>query len=324
LDEFPLDEEHSFSRFLEVRDDAGERRRISLRQIEVFRAVMLSGSINGASKILRVSQPSLSRVVKRTEDVLGFKLFERARGRLVPTNEAGFLLTLVGRVYRQLDELGDAVDRLSKGDGGLFRLGYTASPGRCLVPRTIAAMRSALPQLKFKLDLLLVEQIIDYLLFHRGEGVVSIFPIRHPLVRSKPIGNGRLVALIPKRHPLASKRQVSIRELANESLIAFEPDTPHGAVVSQMFAAERLSPRIEVIPRHIETAVGLAAHGVGIAIVDEFSVADRWSAPMSIVPMKNSPSLHLHLSWHEDVVRSQFFKRFENLLTKALGNRVMP
>lgn len=320
MDEFSLDEERSVSRFLEVRDGAGERRKLSLRQIEVFRAVMLSGSINGASKMLRVSQPSLSRVVKRTEDVLGFKLFERAPGRLVPTNEAGFLLTLVGRVYRQLDELEDAVDRLAKGDGGLLRLGCTGSPGRCLVPRTVAAMRSAFPQLNFKVDVLLIDQIIDYLLFHRGEFVVSIFPIRHPLVRSKPIGNGRLVALLPKRHPLASKRQVSVRELADESLISFEPDTPHGAVVSQMFASERLNPRIDVIIRHIETAVGLVAHGVGIAIVDEFSVADRWSAPMSVVRVENSPPLHVHLSWNEDVVRSQFFKRFEGLLTKALRN----
>jgi DNA-binding transcriptional LysR family regulator len=243
----------------------------------------------------------------------GSRIVNFAVMRLVPTNEAGFLLTLVGRVYRELDELGDAVDRLSKGDGGLFRLGCTGSPGRCLVPRAVAAMRSALPQLNFKVDVLLVDQIIDYLLFHRGECVLSIFPVRHPLVRSKPIGNGRLVALIPKRHPLASKRQVTIGELSGESLISFEPDTPHGAVVPQMFASEKLNPRIEVVIviRHIETAVGLVTHGVGIAIVDEFSVVDRWSAPMSIARVKNSPPLHVHLSWNEDVVRSQFFRRFE-------------
>ena len=131
------------SRVLEVRDGAGERRKLSLRQIEVFRAVMLSGSINGASQMLHVAQPSLSRVVKRTEDVLGFKLFERTRGRLVPTNEAGVLLNLVGRVYRQLDELDEAVARLTKGEGGLFRLGCTGSPGRCLVPRAVASSATA-------------------------------------------------------------------------------------------------------------------------------------------------------------------------------------
>ncbi|MEN3287383.1 MAG: hypothetical protein V7634_1683 [Bradyrhizobium sp.] len=307
----------SSSRMLEVRDGAGERRKLSLRQIEVFRAVMLSGSINGASQMLHVAQPSLSRVVKRTEDVLGFKLFERTRGRLVPTNEAGVLLNLVGRVYRQLDELGEAVDRLTKGDGALFRLGCTGSPGRCVVPRTVARMRAALPQLNFQVDVLLIDQIIDYLLFQRGECVVSVFPVRHPLVRCEPIAKGRLVALIPRKHPLAAKRQISVQDLTREPLISFEPETPHGAVVSQLFEAEQLSARIDFVVRHIETAIGLVANGVGIALVDEFSVADTWDLPMSVVRIRNSPPLHLHLSWNNDVVRSQFFKRFETLLSRA-------
>ncbi|MGM4903336.1 LysR family transcriptional regulator [Tardiphaga sp. 866_E4_N2_1] len=303
---------------LEVRDGAGERRKLSLRQIEVFRAVMLSGSINGASQMLRVAQPSLSRVVKRTEDVLGFKLFERTRGRLIPTDEAGVLLNLVGRVYRQLDELGEAVDRLTKGDGGMFRLGCTGSPGRCLVPRTVARMRAALPQLNFQVDVLLIDQIIDYLLFQRGECVVSVFPVRHPLVHCEPIGKGRLVALVPHRHPLATKRQISVQDLTQEPLISFEAETPHGAVVSQLFEAERLPVRVDFIVRHIETAVGLVANGVGIALVDEFSTVEIWGLPVSVVRIKNSPTLHLHLSWNKDVVRSQFFKRFETLLSRSV------
>ena len=306
---------------LEVRDSAGQRRKLSLRQIEVFRAVMLSGSINGASQMLHVAQPSLSRVVKRTEDVLGFKLFERTRGRLVPTSEAGVLLNLVGRVYRQLDELGEAVDRLTRGDGGLFRLGCTGSPGRCLVPRAVAQMRTVLPQLNFQVDVLLIDQIIDYLLFQRGECVVSVFPVRHPLVTCKPIAKGRLVALVPQTHRLARKRDIPVRDLLHEPLISFEPETPHGAVVAQLFAAEKLKPRVDFVVRHIETAVGLVANSVGIALIDEFSVAETWGLPLVVVRIKNSPPLNLHLSWNKDVVRSQFFKRFESLLARSPGAR---
>jgi DNA-binding transcriptional LysR family regulator len=309
------------TRELEVRDGTGERRKLSLRQIEVFRAVMLSGSINGASQMLHVSQPSLSRVVKRTEDVLGFKLFERTRGRLVPTNEAGVLLNLIGRVYRQLDELGEAVDRLTKGDGGLFRLGCTGSPGRCLVPRAVAQMRTALPQLNFQVDVLLIDQIIDYLLFQRGQCVVSVFPVRHPLVTCKPITKGRLVALVPQRHDFTKKKEVTVRDLAREPLIAFEADTPHGAMVSRLFEKEQLTARIDFVVRHIETAIGLVANGVGIALVDEFSVVEAWGLPISVVRVKNSPTLNLHLSWNKDVVRSQFFKRFEALLTRHLDKK---
>jgi DNA-binding transcriptional LysR family regulator len=304
---------------LEVREGLAEKRKLSLRQIEVFRAVMISGSINGASQMLRVSQPSLSRVVRRTEDVLGFNLFERVRGRLIPTREAGTLLTLIGRVYQQLDELGDAVERMTSGDDGLFRFGTTGSPGRCLVPAAVADLHRKLPKLAYHVDVLLIDQMIDYLLFQRGECVASIFPIRHPLVQSKALGHGGLVALVPRDHPLADRRQISGKELAKEFLISFEPETPHGAAVLELFRSIRLTPKIGVRIRHIETAIGLVANGVGIAVVDEFAVADSATLPFSVVRVKGGPKIHIYLSWKREVVRSHFFKQFEDALSNALN-----
>jgi DNA-binding transcriptional LysR family regulator len=303
---------------LEVHDGAHDKRKLSLRQIEVFRAVMISGSINGASQILRVSQPSLSRVVKRTEDVLDLKLFERVKGRLIPTKEAGALLSMVGRVYQQLDELGDAVERMTRGDDGLFRFGTTGSPGRCLVPIAIANLHRNLPKLTYHVDVLLIDQIIDYLLFQRGECVVSVFPIRHPLVQSKALGHGSLVALIPRNHRLAGRRQISAIELAKEFLISFEPETPHGAIVSELLGSAKIVPKIGILIRHIETAIGLVANGVGIAVVDEFAAADSATLPFSVVRIKSGPRVHVYLNWKSEIVRSHFFKKFEGALTSAL------
>ena len=59
--------------------------KINLRQIEVFRAIMLTHSMSGAAKALHVSQPAISRLVSHTEQRLGLKLFERIKGRLYPT-----------------------------------------------------------------------------------------------------------------------------------------------------------------------------------------------------------------------------------------------
>ena len=56
-----------------------------LRHIEVFNAIYLSGSISAAAQLLNVSQPSLSKTLQHAEDQLGFKLFRRVRGRLLPT-----------------------------------------------------------------------------------------------------------------------------------------------------------------------------------------------------------------------------------------------
>jgi DNA-binding transcriptional LysR family regulator len=61
---------------------------IQHRHIEVFRAVMTAGSVTGAAALLHTSQPTLSRDLARLEQLLGYALFERERGRLKPTARA--------------------------------------------------------------------------------------------------------------------------------------------------------------------------------------------------------------------------------------------
>ena len=60
---------------------------LNFRQIEVFRAIMITKSVNGAAKMLYTSQPGLSRMLHSTEQKLGIMLFERKKGRLIPTPE---------------------------------------------------------------------------------------------------------------------------------------------------------------------------------------------------------------------------------------------
>ena len=72
---------------------------LNLRQIEVFRAVMITGSIRGASELLFVSQPAVSRLLAHTELRVGFALFQRVKGRLYATPEAKKLFREVESVY---------------------------------------------------------------------------------------------------------------------------------------------------------------------------------------------------------------------------------
>ncbi len=76
-----------------------------LRHIEVFHAVYTSGSITGAAKLLNVSQPSISKVLAHAEQQLGFALFDRHKGKIVPTREAERLIDHVTEAYRNINEL---------------------------------------------------------------------------------------------------------------------------------------------------------------------------------------------------------------------------
>lgn len=72
-----------------------------LRHIEVFNAVMLTGSVSAAARLMNVTQPAVSRILAHAELQLGFALFHRLKGRLVPTTEAQTLSRLLKYPMRE-------------------------------------------------------------------------------------------------------------------------------------------------------------------------------------------------------------------------------
>src|SRR5688500_4000921 len=107
---------------------------MNLRQIEVFRAVMLTGGVGSAAELLHVSQPAVSKVLAYAVKSTGLVLFERIKGRLVPTPEAKALYAEVEAVWRRVEKLRDFSRELAQPRAGTLRLVTTASLAPSLVP----------------------------------------------------------------------------------------------------------------------------------------------------------------------------------------------
>lgn len=247
--------------------------RLSLKQIEYFRAVMEAGTVSGAARLLHVSQPSVSRMLKYTEGRLGVPLFEHRKGRLHPTPEARALFQEVQSLHAHLESLQEALGHIVRGEFGRFTVGSSPSLGRHVVPSLLSAVRVSYPVVPIKLDILSVSQVIDYVSLGQGEGACTIFPLSHPLIDTQALATGALLCAVPRGHRLANQRTISARELSNEALIGFEPDTPHGRVVRQFLGEGSSDPRFQLTVRFAESACALAEHGSGIALVDEFTLS---------------------------------------------------
>src|SRR3546814_3324616 len=96
--------------YVACQDD--ETAMMNLRQMEVFHAIMQTGSVTAAARVLHVTQPAVSAVLKHCEEQLGLKLFERTGGRLQPTREAEAIFPDIAGVFGQLEEVKD-LDRKS-------------------------------------------------------------------------------------------------------------------------------------------------------------------------------------------------------------------
>lgn len=269
-------------------------RDLTLRQVEVIRAVMVTGTIQGAADFLNVSAPGISRLVKHTEESLGIRLFERRAGLFLPAAEAAQVFGQIHQIWEKMSGLSWAIDRLKR--GGESSLAFAAMPSvaQFVVPRAVAQVRRRFPELYIDLDVLKIEETVDYLLLERGEFVASSYRFEHPSMAFRPLGEGRLVVVLPEDHRLAGASSLSVRALADEQLIGVAGDDPYGGITAAPFAAAGLPRRLAVKARFAQTVVSLVRHGLGVAIIDEFSVAGAVMPGLARVTLEEQAPISLY------------------------------
>ncbi|WP_323717851.1 LysR family transcriptional regulator [Paracoccus aminovorans] len=264
---------------------------LTLRQVEVVRAVMIAGTIQGAANLLNVSAPGISRLVKHTEDALGVRLFERKAGVFVPAVEASAIFEMLNQLHRQMANLHDAVSSLQKGED--FTLAFASAPSiaQFIAARVIRSLRTRFPDIRIDLNILKIEETLDYLLLERGEVVIMSSPIDNPAVENVPLVEGRIVAILPEGHELAAQDSVSVHDLMRFPFIGVDPGDPYGALLAQPFVEAGLEPHHAMRGRFAQTMVSLVRHGLGVAIIDEFSVAEVYMPGLIRRPLREKAGL---------------------------------
>jgi DNA-binding transcriptional LysR family regulator len=245
--------------------------RFNLRQIEVFRSIMVTGSISRAADLLNVSQPAVSRLLSHTEQRLGLVLFERIKGRLHPTPEARRLLTEVNAVYQGVLRVNEVAEDLIEHRQGHLRVACSPSLGQGLIPRAVALFLQKHPDARVSIFTLVPLVLTQALLTQQADLGVVLLPEPHPNLLSQPLYGNRLLVALPTKHPLTSKESVSLGDLAGESFIGYGSDMPIGALVRQLFLDAGLSLRPKVDAQQVHVACSLVQQGVGLALIDEIT-----------------------------------------------------
>lgn len=274
--------------------------RFKLRQMEAFRAVMLTGSMNGAAKLLFVSQPAVSRLIAHTEQSLGLQLFERDKGKLTPTPEAQRLFQEVGPLFDEALRIDELARDLAERPEGALTLCSSPSLALNFVPPVIAQYMELYPNVRLKFHTTLLSDMAHELLGRKAELAVSVLPIDHPNLVVEPLATGEMVCILPQGHALAARRAVSLAELAECRLILYNRNIPFGQLVAAAFQRAGVSwnPAVEIV--RAELACALVRVGAGVAIVDEFSVGQQGWPGVVTRPLRESIPLSLSL------VRSRF------------------
>ncbi|AWB33890.1 LysR family transcriptional regulator [Orrella marina] len=267
---------------------------LNLRQIEVFRAVMSTGSISGAAKLLFVSQPAVSRTLSHMEQRLGFPLFERVKGRLYATPEAKSMFREVEIVYNGVRRVSELATELAERRAGILHLVSSPSIGHMLVPMAITRFHNIRPEVKVTFQPLTLHPMTQMLLEGRAELGAMIVPTDHPNLLSRTIGKGELVCICPYDHELARRAVLEISDLKPYSLIAYSPDSQFGILIASLYQREQQPLKVSIEVSSPLNACALVKAGAGISIVDEFSARSS-KGDFVIRPIRNTTKLMINL-----------------------------
>lgn len=297
-------------------------RDLTLRQVEVIRAVMMTGTIAGAADFLNVSAPGISRLIKHTEESLGVRLFERKAGLFVPAAEAAMVFEQIHQVYEKMGGLTHALASLKRGRDAELAFASVPSVAQFLAARTVRHVRRRFPELYVDLNVLKLEEAVDYLLLERGEFVAMSYRFNHPSLDFRLLGTGQLVAIVPEDHALVGGGPVATRRLAEEPLIGVDDTDPYGAVTAEPFRRAGIERRLSIRGRFAQTVVSLVRHGLGVAVIDEFSVAGVYMPGLVRLPLADPVEISVYAARKADRVLSSFAEYTIKCLAEELADAV--
>jgi DNA-binding transcriptional LysR family regulator len=241
---------------------------INLRHIEVFYAIMRGGSITEAARILNVTQPAVSVALKHLETRLKMKLFDRAGGRLQPTPEAKALLPDVAEIFGRLG----AVERFSQDLAGGTRgvLSIAATPPLCdgFVAKAVATFVAKRPGVKVNLQALASPIVLDRVINREVDLGVVYEPVVSSAVETEEIMRAAIGCIMPARHPLAKRATIRVRDLAPYPVVTYLPQALLRPYIDRVLSQKTSPIRIAVETGTSATAIMLAVHGAGIALVE--------------------------------------------------------
>ena len=283
---------------------------LTLRQIEVIRAIMVTGTVGGAARLLNVSSPGISRVMKHAETSVGIKLFSRRGGRYSPTPEANAIFSQINGVYGKVEDLQFVISRIKRGASTELRIGSVPSIGHVMVPRALADLRKAFPNLLIEVDILKIEDAVDYLLLGKGELVALSYELDHPMLILEPLARGRLKCIVPDGHELSRRARVTAEEIVKYPLIGVDASDPYGRIMAGLFATNALRYEVTIRARFGSTVCALVSQGLGIAVVDEFTLAaDQWPR-LRALDIVEPTAFQTYIGYRKDAPLSTYGTRF--------------
>lgn len=246
-----------------------------LKHIEAFNALMLTGTVSAAARLLHVTQPAVTQTIQHAELQLGYQLFTRQRRRLVPTREAQALYPEVQRLMTQLEEVRRLASALRTGESNPeLRILIVPSLAVRLLPDALTLFRRRHPDLALSVRTLHSNEIARAIALREADIGIVYGNVMHAGLNEEHVATGRLVHVSKIKQRGSDRRStIAMEDVLREPFIRIDERDPLGAMLADQWSRLGLSPVAGMSVQTHHIAMVFAEQGFGPAIIDSFTAS---------------------------------------------------
>jgi DNA-binding transcriptional LysR family regulator len=276
--------------------------RLNFRQIEAFRAVMLTGTTIAAADMLNTTQPSISRSIAQMQAAAKLKLFELDRGRLRPTPEAVMLFEAVQRNFLGLEAVEETVSLLRRAGVGRLRVACTPALGMSVLPAIMAKFKTRQPDVHITLRTISSYDVREGLLnglYDLGITTNSL-QLEGAQLQTRVVDQVAAVCVMSRSHPLAANAHITPRHFQSEILLTLDRADELSDEWRRALAQAKVTPASVIETTYSATICRLAEVGAGIGVVNPY-IASVFSNVLRVAPLKPTIGVKVFVAYPRHV-----------------------
>jgi len=256
-----------------------------LRHIEVVNAIRVTGTLKAAAALLSLTQPAVTQILQSAERQLGYPLFDRVRGKLIPTREAQLLFPEILRLDEQLQ----AVQRLAqnlRGGTGDSSIRVLAAPAlaQTVVADAALAFQAKHPGVKLSIRADYSATAVASIALMEADVGILYHSVSHPAIKEIELAASRLVCV---GHPsmLPDAPSIELNVLEGREIVGPDPADPLGRLLAKRLEELSVTVDVTITAQSYHSLVALAARSKLITIVDEVAALSARAQGLRVVPL---------------------------------------
>jgi DNA-binding transcriptional LysR family regulator len=296
-------------------------RHATLRQLQVFEAIVRLGSFTRAAEELFLTQPTVSLQVKKLSEAIGLKLLEQAGRQTRPTEAGREVYAACHEIMRTLVDLEMGIANLKGLKRGRLRLGVI-STAKYFAPEILGQFCRAYPGIDISLEVTNRDRIVERICANEDDVyIVGRVPSEELALTSHAFAPNPLVVIAARNHPLAGQHAIALTRIAEEPLLLREPGSGTRDAVVKLLGEQGLRPTVRMELGSNEAIKHAVVAGLGIAIVSLHTLTlEGVHGPVAVLDVEGFPIMRQwHLVYPRDKELSPVAKAFLEFILEGHG-----